>query len=191
MCGKIVALIIGLLAFAPALSWSAEIYRDGDASLDVSFWGQAWYQWVEDGRDSDADGILDENLNDFMFRRAYLGMKGTITPWYGFFVHFATDRLGQDGLDSPGSGLGSGVAVRDAWMTARLLGVDLMLQLGRMYVPLTRNYGTTSTKSLLTTDLDWTQGGIRGGIFIRARSAATMASPSGEMLSRTGFSIGS
>lgn len=34
-----------------------------------------------------------------------------------------------------------------------------------MYVPFTRNYGTTSTKALLTTDLDWTQGGVRGNIF--------------------------
>jgi hypothetical protein len=34
-----------------------------------------------------------------------------------------------------------------------------------MYVPFTRNYGTTSTKALLTTDLDWAQGGVRSGIF--------------------------
>ena len=34
-----------------------------------------------------------------------------------------------------------------------------------MYVPLTRNYGTTSTKALLTADLPFLQGGSRGGIF--------------------------
>ncbi len=40
-----------------------------------------------------------------------------------------------------------------------------MIQIGRMYIPFTRNYGTTSTKALLTTELDWGQGGIRSGIF--------------------------
>lgn len=164
MYKKIVVYIL-LIVFAPALTWSVEVYRDGDVFLDVNFWGQAWYQWVEDERDTDDDGIQEENLNDFMFRRAYMGIKGAVTPRYEFFVHFAADRLGQDGLDAPGSGLGSGLAVRDAWITAKLLGDDLMLQIGRMYVPLTRNYGTTSTKALLTTDLDWTQGGIRGSIF--------------------------
>jgi hypothetical protein len=34
-----------------------------------------------------------------------------------------------------------------------------------MYVPLTRNYGTTSTKAMLTADLPFLQGGSRGGIF--------------------------
>jgi hypothetical protein len=34
-----------------------------------------------------------------------------------------------------------------------------------MYIPFTRNHGTTSTQALLTTDLDWVQGGYRGGIF--------------------------
>jgi len=37
--------------------------------------------------------------------------------------------------------------------------------MGRMYVPLTRNYGTTSTKCMLTADLPFLQGGSRGGIF--------------------------
>lgn len=38
-----------------------------------------------------------------------------------------------------------------------------------MYVPLTRNYGTTSTKALLTTDLSFMQGGIRGAIFYASK----------------------
>lgn len=40
-----------------------------------------------------------------------------------------------------------------------------MIQAGRMYIPFTRDYGTTSTKALLTTELNWGQGGIRSGIF--------------------------
>jgi hypothetical protein len=34
-----------------------------------------------------------------------------------------------------------------------------------MYVPLTRSFGTTSTKALLTTDLPFLQGGVRGTTF--------------------------
>jgi hypothetical protein len=37
--------------------------------------------------------------------------------------------------------------------------------MGRMYVPITRAYGTTSTKAMLTLDLPFLQGGSRGGIF--------------------------
>ena len=36
---------------------------------------------------------------------------------------------------------------------------------GRMYVPLTRQYGTTSTKSFMNLDLNWSHGSIRCGIF--------------------------
>ncbi|MEZ4578201.1 MAG: hypothetical protein R2875_09370 [Desulfobacterales bacterium] len=32
-------------------------------------------------------------------------------------------------------------------MNYKVLGDDFMVQVGRMYVPFTRNYGTTSTKS--------------------------------------------
>jgi hypothetical protein len=39
-----------------------------------------------------------------------------------------------------------------------------------MYVPLTRNYGTTSTKAMLTLDLPFLQGGSRGGIFYASKT---------------------
>jgi len=87
-----------------------------------------------------------------------------VSPYLGFFTHIAADRIGQDGLDNSSLGLGSGIAFRDLWITLKQSDA-LKLQIGRMYVPFTRNYGTTSTKSLLTTDLDWTQGGVRGNIF--------------------------
>jgi len=67
-------------------------------------------------------------------------------------------------LDKPGIGLGSGVAWRDLWITLNL-DEAFKIQMGRMYVPLTRNYGTTSTKAMLTMDLPFLQGGSRGGIF--------------------------
>ena len=131
---------------------------------EIGFWAQAWYQYVEDGNDSNGDGVLDDGLNDFLLRRAYLNIGGEVTQFFLFFTHIATDRIGQDGLNDSSLGLGSGVAFRDLWITLQPW-EELKLQVGRMYVPFTRNYGTTSTKSLLTTDLDWVQGGVRGTIF--------------------------
>lgn len=124
---------------------------------EIGFWGQAWYQWVEDGKG-------DENLNDFVLRRAYFYLKGQVTDYVGFFTHVASDKVGQEGLDNSSLGLGSGVAWRDLWVSFNLHEA-FMIQLGRMYVPLTRNYGTTSTKCMLTLDLPFLQGGSRGGIF--------------------------
>jgi hypothetical protein len=155
--------ILVCLAGNPA--WAGFKFNLGEQSKgEIGFWGQTWYQYVENGQDSDADGIGDKGLNDFMIRRAYLYIKGQATPYFSFFTHIAADRLGQDGLDNPSVGLGSGVAFRDLWTTFKLHDA-FKIQAGRMYVPFTRNYGTTSTKALLTTDLDWGQGGVRSNIF--------------------------
>ena len=129
--------------------------------FEIGFWSQAWYQYVENGKNG-------EGLNDFMVRRAYLSVKGQPTEYLSFFTHIAVDRLGQDGLDNPSQGLGSGLTFRDLWITLKL-SESFKIQAGRMYVPLTRNYGTTSTKSMLTTDLSFMQGGIRGGIFYTSK----------------------
>jgi hypothetical protein len=134
---------------------------DGQDKVNFGFWTQAWYQHVESGKNN-------EELNDFMLRRAYLSVKGQPTKYLSFFTHIAIDRLGQDGLDNPSMGLGSGLAFRDLWITLDL-DESFKVQAGRMYVPLTRNYGTTSTKALLTTDLSFMQGGIRGTIFYTSK----------------------
>ncbi len=125
---------------------------------EIGCWTQVWYQYVEHGKKDGGD------LNDFMARRFYLYLKGDVTPYFSFFTHIAADRIGQEGLDRPSLGLGSGIAVRDLWITLKL-NEAFKIQAGRMYVPLTRNYGTTSTKCMLTTDLPFLQGGIRGNIF--------------------------
>ncbi|MBW2108322.1 MAG: porin [Deltaproteobacteria bacterium] len=130
---------------------------------EIGIWMQTWYQWVEDGK-STTSTWKDQNLNDFILRRAYLYLKGQVTDHVHFFTHIASDKVGQDGLDNPSYGLGSGVAWRDLWVTFDLSD-SFKLQMGRMYVPLTRNYGTTSTKCMLTMDLPFLQGGSRGGIF--------------------------
>jgi len=131
--------------------------------LKASLWLQSWYQFVEDGKNNG-----NENLHDFMFRRFYFYLKGEVTPQLGFFAHIAGDRIGQDNLDSPGQGLGSGIAVRDGWIYYNF-NESFKVQMGRMYPPFTRNYGTTSTKTLLTVDLPFTQGGVRGGIFYASK----------------------
>ncbi|MBC2714764.1 MAG: hypothetical protein HF978_05575 [Desulfobacteraceae bacterium] len=163
MIRRTLFLLIGLILL-PSMAWSLEVYRDGDISLSVGYWGQAWYQYLGD-YDRDGDGEGDDSLNDFMVRRSYFSVKGTVTPELSLFMHYAADRIGQEGMDNPSMGLGSGLAVRDAWVTYKLYDNDLMVQVGRMYIPFTRNYGTTSTKALLTTDLDWGQGGLRSNIF--------------------------
>ena len=133
---------------------------------EIGIWMQASYQWVEDGK---INGDKYEDLNDFMIRRAYMYLKGDVTQYVSFFTHLASDKVGMEkptggSLDNSGMGLGSGVAWRDLWITLNLHEA-FKIQMGRMYVPLTRNYGTTSTKCMLTADLPFLQGGSRGGIF--------------------------
>ena len=154
-----------------AVIWAGNIVHAGykfeindTTKGEINFWTQAWYQYAEDASDSNGDTFLDEDVHDFMIRRAYFSISGEATQYLSFFTHIAADRIGQDNLDNSSFGLGSGVAFRDLWITLKASDA-LKLQFGRMYVPFTRNYGTTSTKALLTTDLDWTQGGVRGNIF--------------------------
>ena len=155
-------LSIGTLWFGSA-AWGAVTFEiDDETEVEIAFWTQAWYQSVEDGK---ANG---NDLNDFMVRRAYLNVKGSVSSRLSFFTHIAADRIGQEGLDSPSVGLGSGVAFRDLWITLNM-NEALKIQIGRMYIPLTRNYGTTSTKALLSTDLPFLQGGIRGNIFYASK----------------------
>jgi hypothetical protein len=151
---KYLSIFVFVVFFSP-------IKGEAQNKIEIGFWTQAWYQQVENGKG-------DNNLNDFMLRRGYLSVQGQPTDYLSFFTHIAVDRFGQDGLDNPSMGLGSGLTFRDLWITLDL-DESFKVQAGRMYVPLTRNYGTTSTKSLLTTDLSFMQGGIRGGIFYTSK----------------------
>ena len=143
-----------------------EVYKNDDFKLKAGFWGQAWYQTVSDGRDTDGDGEQDSDIYDTLIRRAYFYAGADYRDIASMFIHVAGDRIDQDYMhDRPSLGLGSNLVVRDAWVNINIWKKMVRLQIGRMYVPLTRNYGTTSTKSLLALDLNWSQGGIRGGIF--------------------------
>jgi hypothetical protein len=133
---------------------------------EIGIWMQTSYQWVENGK---INGDQYEDVNDFMIRRAYMYLKADVTKYVSFFTHIASDKVGMEkptggNLDNSGMGLGTGVAWRDLWITLNLHEA-FKIQMGRMYVPLTRNYGTTSTKCMLTADLPFLQGGSRGGIF--------------------------
>lgn len=99
----------------PAMAWPVQFYKDGDASLDVGYWAQGWYQYVKD-IDRNGDGKWDDDLHDFMVRRTYFSVSGTATPALSFFMHSAGDRMGQEGLDNAGMGLGTGLALRDGWV---------------------------------------------------------------------------
>ena len=97
-------------------------------SVKVGARFQGWYQAVEGAA---PDG---STANDFVIRRAYVYLNGTLpTQHVSFFAHVAGDRVGQQGLDNPGLGLGTGIAVRDAWV-AREPTPAFRVQAGRMLV---------------------------------------------------------
>jgi hypothetical protein len=113
---------------------------------------QGWYQSVSE---KDAP-----HINDFMLRRLYLYVEGQVFRGVTFYTHLAGDRIGQEGVDMPGSGLGTGFAIRDGWIAYSPFD-ELKIQAGRMYLPFTRAFGTESTFTLLTLDVPIAQGGVR------------------------------
>jgi hypothetical protein len=119
---------------------------------------QGWYVAEENGA---ADG---GTALDFLLRRGYLSVTGKLSSSVSAFVHVSGDRIGQTGLDAPGLGLGTGLALRDAWVSWQPHAA-FHVQAGRMYVPFTRAFGTESTFTLLGVDLPLTQGGGRGALF--------------------------
>jgi len=119
---------------------------------------QGWHVAEQRGA---ADG---GTSRDFLLRRGYLAVTGKLSASVSAFAHVAGDRIGQTGLDVPGQGLGSGLALRDAWI-AWQPSAAFRAQAGRMYVPFTRAFGTESTFALLAVDLPQTQGGGRGALF--------------------------
>ena len=149
-----------LLAASALGLWTvASTARAADApSLSFGLRLQGWYVAEEHGA---ADG---GTAQDFLLRRGYLSVTGKLTSSVAAFVHVSGDRIGQAGLDAPGLGLGTGLALRDAWVSWQPHAA-FRVQAGRMYVPFTRAFGTESTFTLLGVDLPQTQGGGRGGLF--------------------------
>jgi hypothetical protein len=158
----IVLLCIGGMVNPARAGFKVEI--DEQTKGEVGIWMQTWYQWVEDGKDNAGSF---EDMNDFMLRRAYLYLKGQVTEQVSFFTHIASDKVGMENPD--GTTVDNETEWRDLWITLNL-DEAFKIQMGRMYVPLTRNYGTTSTKAMLTLDLPFLQGGSRGGIFYASKT---------------------
>lgn len=143
------------------VGWAALAATTGaeDApSLSFGLRLQGWYVGEQRGA---ADG---STSHDFLLRRGYLSVSGKLSSTVSAFAHVSSDRIGQAGLDSPGLGLGTGLALRDAWI-AWQPSAAFRVQAGRMYVPFTRAFGTESTFTLVAVDLPQTQGGGRGALF--------------------------
>jgi hypothetical protein len=140
--------------------YSAQIRIDEEKWLNVGFRLQSWAQWVE--KDAAGKNSAEDRI-DFQVRRAYFYVGGQVHPQLQYFAHIAGDRLGQAGLDNPGNGAGTGFALRDAWVMLNLAD-ELRLQLGRMYAPFTRGFGTEATFALQTLDIaQYQQGNLIPG----------------------------
>lgn len=126
-------------------------------SLAVGLRLQGWYVGEQRGA---PDG---GTSHDFLLRRGYVSLAGKLSSTVSAFAHVSGDRIGQNGVDAPGLGLGTGLALRDAWIAWQPLDA-FRVQAGRMYVPFTRAFGTESTFALLSVDLPQTQGGGRGAL---------------------------
>ncbi len=163
---KSMFILIVFFCFVSAQALGMEVYKNENLALKSGFWGQVWYQTISDGRDTNGDGRQDSGIYDTLIRRAYFYARADIFRKIVVFAHLAGDRIGQDYMKRrPSLGLGANLVLRDGWIALDPWGGIFKIQVGRMYVPLTRNYGTTSTKTLLNLDLNWSQGGLRGGIF--------------------------
>ena len=151
----LVAAVFLLHAGASSALGGVKTKIDEDTWFDVGARVQGWYQSIHE---EDAP-----HMNDFYVRRAYVSVQGQVVPKLTFFTHVAGDRLGQQGVDNPGSGLGTGIALRDGWIAYAPFD-ELKIQAGRMYVPFTRSFGTESMFALLTLEMPFMQGGVRSGV---------------------------
>lgn len=161
--GRILVVAPRIAALAVVATLASSVASAQDApSFKIGARMQGWYQAVERAA---ADG---STAHDFMIRRGYVHMTGTLPSNVSVFAHVAADRVGQQGLDVPGLGLGTGLALRDAWIAWEPTKA-FRVQMGRMYVPFTRAFGTESTFTLLTLDLPSSQGGTRGSVFYASK----------------------
>ena len=73
MFRRAIILLAIALVWSPGSARAEKAVQLRDASLDIGFWGQAWYQYVSN-YDTNKDGIWNDELNDFLVRRAYLSI---------------------------------------------------------------------------------------------------------------------
>lgn len=97
-------------------------------------------------------GDRDEARVDASIRRAYFYFGGKVSPKFQYFAILAGDKMGQAGVDGAKVGVGTGLALRDAWVTLALK-PELKVQLGRMYVPFFRGFGSQAAFAIQPLDL--------------------------------------
>jgi hypothetical protein len=97
-------------------------------------------------------GDRDEMRVDGNIRRAYFYFGGKVSPKFQYFAILAGDKMGQAGVDGAKVGVGTGLAIRDAWVTLALK-PELKIQLGRMYVPFFRGFGSQAAFAIQPLDL--------------------------------------
>jgi len=143
------------------MATGAELRIDDSKTFNIGLRVQTRALWLE--VDTVKGGDPDNARIDFEVRRAYLLMNGNIDKRYEYAATLAADGAGRAGVSSPDIGLGSGLAVRDAWVGIQLA-PEAKLLVGRMLVPFFRQVGTASTGSLHSMDLPTFQlGGIQPG----------------------------
>ena len=70
LSGKLVLFLFLCILLVGNPAWGGFKFKYNEQTKgEIGIWAQVWYQYVEDGQDSNGDGVGDKGLNDFMIRR--------------------------------------------------------------------------------------------------------------------------
>jgi hypothetical protein len=160
---KAAAIGVAMSLFAGAAT-AAVIKIDEDTEFKVGLHLQTRISFLDEDV---VGGDRDEARVDANIRRVYFYFGGEISPKFQYFAILAGDKMGQAGVDAAKVGAGTGLAIRDAWVTLALI-PELKVQLGRMYVPFFRGFGSQAAFAVQPLDLSDIQ---LGGISPNRRAA--------------------
>jgi len=139
--------LIAVSLFALAGTTQAVDFNIADQPAQAGVRLQLWAQQIQRGASNGAD------MADFSMRRAYFYAGGAVNKYFSGFLQVAGDRIGQANItENTGNGIGSGFAVRDAWIVAKPADA-FQVQMGRMFVPFMRVTGTESPFGQMTSDV--------------------------------------
>lgn len=150
----VVASVVLLLAGGASAS-AAVIPIDETRHLTASLKAQTRMTY-EEGRV--VDGAQTDGRFDGSVHRMYVILGGQMNPRLSMLAIFAGNRVGQAGRDASAIGVGTAFAVRDAWVRMDVSDA-LRVQVGRMYVPFLRCFGTEGSFAIQTLDLPSHQAG--------------------------------
>ena len=158
------ATIAVALSLVAGAATAAVIRIDDNKEFKVGLHLQTQLQFLDEDV---VGGDRDEARIDANVRRAYFYFGGKVAPKFQYFAILAGDKMGQAGVDAAKVGAGTGLAIRDAWVTLALK-PELKIQLGRMYVPFFRGFGSQAAFAIQPLDLSDIQ---LGGISPNRRAA--------------------